>query len=205
MGAKPGFGPHVLQQATPTAAFAEPDGCNTGNNSSRVSPPDPVEPDPCPAGIRLPMPDLTLTQPVRMSSNVPATGVTFRVRNMGCPNHPFSMPQCVTSPAPKLKSSVAAKRQMASSQPIMPTLKKNISGSMDGDAIQNDITGARGTPLMSNDAITGMTPQEQKGLKAPTTVARAMAVNGLVPNARLMYLEAPDIWIATARGIVTSR
>ena len=50
---------------------------------------------------------------------------------------------------------------------------------MDGEAIQNDITGARGTPLINRDAMTGITPQEQKGLKAPTTVASTMAVMGL--------------------------
>jgi hypothetical protein len=42
---------------------------------------------------------------------------------------------------------------------------------MEGEAIQKDITGASGTPLISSDAITGMTPHEQKGLKAPRTVA----------------------------------
>jgi len=45
---------------------------------------------------------------------------------------------------------------------------------MEGDAIQNDITGANGTPLISSAAMTGMTPQEQKGLKAPTAVASRM-------------------------------
>ena len=96
-------------------------------------------------------------------------------------------------PALKLKASVAATRQMASSQPIMPTLKKKISGSMEGEAIQNDITGAMGTPLISSDAITGMTLHEQKGLNAPTMVASKMAVSGPDSNARLIYLEAPDI------------
>ncbi len=49
---------------------------------------------------------------------------------------------------------------------------------MDGEAIQRDITGARGTPLISRLAITGMTAHEQKGLNAPTTVASKMAVMG---------------------------
>ncbi|MBW2251310.1 MAG: hypothetical protein JRF60_11945 [Deltaproteobacteria bacterium] len=40
---------------------------------------------------------------------------------------------------------------------------------MEGDAIQKDMTGAKGTPLINSAAITGITPQEQKGLKAPTT------------------------------------
>ena len=96
-------------------------------------------------------------------------------------------------PAPRLKNSVAARRQMASSQPIMPALKKKISGSMDGEAIQNDITGASGTPLINSEAITGMTPHEQKGLKAPRIVASKMAASGLASNARLIYFDAPYI------------
>ena len=59
--------------------------------------------------------------------------------------------------------------------------------------------------LMSSAAMTGITPQEQKGLKAPTMVARRIAVIGLASKARLIYLEAPDIFTATARGIVTNR
>jgi hypothetical protein len=74
--------------------------------------------------------------------------------------------------------SVAASRHTANSQPMVLTLKKKASGSIEGEAIQKDITGASGTPLMSKAAITGMTPQEQKGLKAPTAVARKIATSG---------------------------
>ena len=82
------------------------------------------------------------------------------------------------NPAPRLKRSVPIKRHIAKFHPMVPTLKKKISGSMEGDAIQNDITGANGTPLISSAAMTGMTPQEQKGLKAPTAVASRMAATG---------------------------
>jgi hypothetical protein len=81
----------------------------------------------------------------------------------------------------------------------------NISGSIDGEAIQNDITGPRGTPPISNEVITGITPQEQKGLKAPTMVASRMDTMGFLLRALLMYFEAPDKLITTARGIVTRR
>jgi len=76
---------------------------------------------------------------------------------------------------------------------------------MEGDAIQKDMTGANGTPPISRAAMTGMTPQEQKGLKAPTMVARRMAVTGPASKARLMYLETPDMFTATAMGIVITR
>jgi hypothetical protein len=101
--------------------------------------------------------------------------------------------------------SVATSRHTANSQPIALTLKKKASGSIEGEAIQNDITGANGTPLIRSVAITGMTPQEQKGLNAPTAVANSMAIIGRAWKARLMYREAPDILTATASGTVMSK
>jgi hypothetical protein len=85
------------------------------------------------------------------------------------------------------------------------TLRKNISGSIDGEAIQKDMTGAKGTPLINSAAMTGITPQEQNGLKAPTAVARMMAITGLAVRARFTYLAAPDILIATAMGMVINK
>jgi hypothetical protein len=69
---------------------------------------------------------------------------------------------------------------------MVATLRKKISGSIEGEAIQKDITGASGTPPISKAAMTGTTPQEQKGLKAPTAVARMMAMMGLARRALLM-------------------
>jgi hypothetical protein len=100
---------------------------------------------------------------------------------------------------------VPAKRQIAKFQPIVPTLKKKISGSIDGDAIQKAITGGSGTPPINKAAMTGITPHEQKGLKAPTRVASNIAVIGPASKARFMCLEAPDIFTATAIGIVNAR
>jgi hypothetical protein len=108
-------------------------------------------------------------------------------------------------PALKLRTSVEANRQTAICQPSVPTLRKKISGSIEGEATQKAITGARGTPPISSAATMGITPQEQKGLKAPTAVANTMATTGRARKAPSMYLEAPDIRTATAMGMVTSK
>jgi hypothetical protein len=76
---------------------------------------------------------------------------------------------------------------------------------MEGEANQKDITGARGTPPISNAAITGMTEDEHNGLNAPKKVARKIATIGRAVKARLMYLDIPDIFTPTAMGIVSSR
>jgi len=109
------------------------------------------------------------------------------------------------NPALKLKTKVPAKRQIAKFKPMVPTLKKKISGSIEGDAIQKAITGAMGTPAINKAAITGITPHEQKGLKAPTRVASKIAVIGPASKARFICFEAPDIFTATAIGIVITR
>jgi hypothetical protein len=90
------------------------------------------------------------------------------------------MRRWVTNPAVKLSKSVAPRRQIARFQPMVATLKKKISGSIEGEAIQKAITGARGTPPMSRAATIGITLQEQKGLNAPTIVARRIAMRGVV-------------------------
>jgi hypothetical protein len=84
----------------------------------------------------------------------------------------------------------------------MDTLKKNISGSIEGDASQKDMTGARGTPPASSAHITGITPQEQKGLKAPISVASNIDMTGRPLNARPIFFDAPETWTATANGMV---
>jgi hypothetical protein len=76
---------------------------------------------------------------------------------------------------------------------------------MEGEAIQKAMTGGKGTPPMRRDATTGITPHEQNGLKAPTTVASPIAVRGRARRARSMYFEAPDMRTATARGMVRTR
>jgi hypothetical protein len=108
-------------------------------------------------------------------------------------------------PAPKLIANVAASLQTASGQPMLPALRNSISGSIDGEASQNDMTGARGTPDVSKAAITGMTPQEQSGLTAPISVASMTAIIGFFPRRLLIASEAPDRFSATASGTEIAR
>ena len=67
-------------------------------------------------------------------------------------------------------------------KPIPAAVRINISGSIMGDAIQNAITGASGTPAPNMAAINGITPQEQKGDSAPTNAAKMVARTGLPVN-----------------------
>jgi hypothetical protein len=76
---------------------------------------------------------------------------------------------------------------------------------MEGDANQKDITGARGTPPINNEATTGMTEDEHSGLKAPKKVAKKIATIGRAVKTRLMYLDIPDIFVPTAMGIVINK
>jgi len=112
---------------------------------------------------------------------------------------------CVINPADRLKTNVATNRAHARFQPIVDTLRKKISGSIDGEAIQKDMTGPSGTPEMSREEITGITPQEQNGLNAPMSVASRIPITGFVLKMTVMYREMPLTCIATARGIVNSK
>ena len=80
---------------------------------------------------------------------------------------------------------------MAKSIPSVPLVNINIDGSIKGEASQNAITGASGTPIESKAAISGITPQEQKGDMAPPTAARKIMVNVLPRNAAAIRLSAP--------------
>jgi hypothetical protein len=82
-------------------------------------------------------------------------------------------------PENKLIRNVEDIRQIASFHPMVATLKKKISGSIDGEAIQKLITGPKGTPPIKRDVITGITLHEQNVENAPTTVERKMAISGL--------------------------
>jgi hypothetical protein len=108
-------------------------------------------------------------------------------------------------PAPKLSKKVLTSRHTASFHPSTDTLRKNISGSMEGEATQKEKTGARGTPPISKAEITGITPHEQNGLKAPRTVARKIETQGDLFMMVLKYFEKSLRFIQTASGIVTSK
>ena len=100
---------------------------------------------------------------------------------------------------------VEASLQMDNFQPSTAVLKKKISGSMEGDATQKDMTGANGTPPINKEAITGITPHEQNGLNAPTKVAKKTETKGFLFNTFLIYLEASVNRASTANGIVMTK
>jgi hypothetical protein len=67
-----------------------------------------------------------------------------------------------------------------------------MEGLINGELIQNAITGPRGTPLASIAAIRGITPHEHKGMVAPTIAAPAMAIFSLRLNTALIRSAKPD-------------
>ena len=121
------------------------------------------------------------------------------------PRYPFFTAHKVINPEVKLILKVAISLQTDKFHPIVAVLKKKISGSMEGEAIQNDITGASGTPLINKEAITGITPQEQKGLMAPIRVANTMEIQGLLLKMLPMYFDKLENCMPTASGIVISK
>ncbi len=68
--------------------------------------------------------------------------------------------------------------QTARSLPMVETLRKKIPGSKEGEATRNVISGAIGTSPINGTATKGITPQEEKGLNAPTAQVRRMVMNG---------------------------
>lgn len=81
---------------------------------------------------------------------------------------------------------MAASRATARFQPKKPTERAKISGSIVGEATQKAITGASGTPPMRRPATSGMTVQEQNGLKAGSrTVGRVLGL--------LLVSETPEL------------
>ena len=67
-----------------------------------------------------------------------------------------------------------------------------MEGLINGELIQNAITGPSGTPLASIAAIRGITPHEHKGMVAPTIAAPAMAIFSLLLNTALIRSAKPD-------------
>ncbi len=80
---------------------------------------------------------------------------------------------------------------LANPKPMPTEVRTKISGSMIGEAIQKAITGASGTPAASNEATSGITPQEQNGESAPTRDAATIAETGEPEKARAIRLSAP--------------
>ena len=62
---------------------------------------------------------------------------------------------------------------------------------MTGEASQKAMTADKGTPMASSAAISGITPQEQKGDTAPASAARRIISAGAPVKARAIRLSAP--------------
>ena len=80
---------------------------------------------------------------------------------------------------------------MANSRPSTPVVSTNIEGSMTGDASQKAMTAESGTPITKSAAISGITPQEQKGDKPPAAAAIRIMTAGEPVNARAIKPSAP--------------
>lgn len=92
-----------------------------------------------------------------------------------------------TNPPPTLSATAPTSRAVDNGTPICDALSAKISGSMDGDAIQNAITADSGTPLTSNRRISGITMNEQKGLNAPTAAAATTPTQPLLSRRRARF------------------
>ena len=62
---------------------------------------------------------------------------------------------------------------------------------MTGEASQKAMTAERGTPIARSAAISGITPQEQKGDSAPASAASPIMRSGEPVKARAIRLSAP--------------
>ena len=82
--------------------------------------------------------------------------------------------------------------QVLVSEPSTPAVSTNIDGSITGEASQKAITADSGTPMVSSAAISGMTPQEQKGESPPARAASRSIKCGEPVKARAMMLSAPE-------------
>ena len=80
----------------------------------------------------------------------------------------------------------------AKSRPSAPVVMANIGGSMIGEASQNAMTALSGAPMARSAAMKGMTSQEQKGDRPPTSEARMTIRTGAPVKARATTPSAPD-------------
>lgn len=75
--------------------------------------------------------------------------------------------------------------------PSTPAVSTNIDGSITGEASQNAITADSGTPMAKSAAMSGITPQEQKGESPPASAASPIITAGAPVKARAIRLSAP--------------
>ena len=100
---------------------------------------------------------------------IAAFGVTRNAA--GASSHPTRISSIVPYPASIPIPTADIIFATAKPVPRVPAAMKNCVGSINGDEIQNAITGANGTPAPSSPATSGMTPHEQKGSNAPMSDA----------------------------------
>ena len=66
-----------------------------------------------------------------------------------------------------------------------------MDGSITGEANQNAMTAESGTPMARSAAISGITPQEQKGDRPPKAAATRIISTGAPVKARAISPSAP--------------
>ncbi len=104
------------------------------------------------------------------------------------------VPKPLNNPMPIAPTSFATAKPM----PSVPAAMTNCVGSISGDAIQNAMTGASGTPAPSRPATSGITPQEQNGSNAPIREATRIMRPWRPVNARAASASAPVARAAAA-------
>ena len=116
----------------------------------------------------------------------------------GSAKAPRATRTCVPYPAPRPMTTAATALNRVNGRPNTAAIRMNICGSISGEAIQNAMTGASGTPAASRPAMIGTTPQEQKGETAPNNAARKIAVIGRLVNARAIWRSRPVALVQAA-------
>ena len=109
----------------------------------------------------------------------------------GCRSPPPRWSASTVNPPRRPIPAAATVFATANPVPIPAAVRTNISGSMTGEASQNAMTGASGTPAWSIAAISGMTPQEQNGESAPKRAASVTVRSGLPEKTRATSRSDP--------------
>jgi hypothetical protein len=110
----------------------------------------------------------------------------------GSAKAPFFIKSAVPKPPMRPMAMAAKALKRAKPSPSVPRVSTNIEGSMRGEASQKAMTAGNGTPMTSRAAMSGMTPQEQKGEKAPTMLATTIIGRSRPVKALAMRLSAPE-------------
>ncbi len=111
----------------------------------------------------------------------------------------------VAKPAKSPMKSAATVLARVKGRPTTTVISTNISGSMIGEAMAKAMTAESGTPAASSAAISGTTPQEQKGDKAPKAAASTMVRTGERDTAPAISRSAPAALSQAASSTEISR